>query len=676
MESLIDGSIATAIDIVARISIVLATSLVIAWLARRNAARRHVVLIVGLAGAFLTPAAMYGFRTMDAPRWQLFLPRVPTPKAPFAELKSPTTEQVPLESRGAALTAKSHSTRTVSGQFIGTPSPSSPRTGAKSTWSVLNGGVFLVFLVGAAVRLAGLCLSVIRLRRVAARATPINVDVVDSLLLRIRQRLQLRITPRLLETTEVQTPMAAGVIGNYVLLPTGFSRTLTVGELTAVLCHETAHLVRRDHRIIILQEILGSVFWFHPLVHYFNHALSRAREGICDNYAIGVMERPEYCSTLLRLASAWQRPSLRGATTMWLQNWPLEARIRGILDEKRQVSTRLSGTARLAAVVCALVVCLLMSLPQVTASQAEIRGAQLGQSNGKQLFEVVREQPVMTREIFKSFPTMSKLPLHLENLAGTIEITSGDGTSIEVAATIHVDNLGEAELKELLDRVQWVQVPSKEGAPRQGLSIPIDRFPIVRYTNSGQLGHYIRTVRYIGQEVRVTGEASPSIPTVAVDLRISIPTNAKLSLENGVGPIRCQDVSADLTLSAQEGPITLVGTRGRISATSANGNIVVRRLDSDAILWTSTGKVELSEVTGGNIAVTTESGDCRIVHGANSDFKMQFSGDRAVEIIGGNVRQLSSYSAGRSASVLSRGAGGPSFVIACGSGRCVLGPGP
>ena len=52
----------------------------------------------------------------------------------------------------------------------------------------------------------------------------------------------MRHPPRLLESAEVSAPVAAGVIGNYVLLPAGWAGRLGLGETVAVLCHESAHL--------------------------------------------------------------------------------------------------------------------------------------------------------------------------------------------------------------------------------------------------------------------------------------------------------------------------------------------------------------------------------------------------------------------------------------------------
>src|SRR5262249_20904720 len=158
-------------------------------------------------------------------------------------------------------------------------------------------------------------------------------------------RIRMRHPPHLLESAQVSVPIAAGVVGDYVLLPTGWAGSLCQNEMLAVLCHESAHLARRDHYVVILQELLASVLWFHPLVHVFNRMLDRVREEVSDNYAIAMVERSAYCEALLCLAVGSPERSARGATSIWTRHWSLEDRIRGILDEQRPTRTEISGFA-------------------------------------------------------------------------------------------------------------------------------------------------------------------------------------------------------------------------------------------------------------------------------------------------------------------------------------------
>ena len=161
-------------------------------------------------------------------------------------------------------------------------------------------GLLSALLLGAIVKVTGLGFSLLRLRRIVARARPVAGDQLHSVLGVIQRRIPMRHPPRLLESAEVSAPVAAGVVGNYVLLPEGWAGILHQRRALAVLCHESAHLARRDHRVVILQELLASALWFHPLVHLFNRMLNRVREEVCDNHAIAYGRPPAYCEALLR----------------------------------------------------------------------------------------------------------------------------------------------------------------------------------------------------------------------------------------------------------------------------------------------------------------------------------------------------------------------------------------
>jgi TonB family protein len=68
-----------------------------------------------------------------------------------------------------------------------------------------------------------------------------------------------------------------------------------------VLCHELAHIQRKDIVIITIQNILNVFYFFHPLVWIANHHLNFQREKICDDTAIAILnENPvRYGRTLM-----------------------------------------------------------------------------------------------------------------------------------------------------------------------------------------------------------------------------------------------------------------------------------------------------------------------------------------------------------------------------------------
>ena len=316
MQTLTGIGLAIAIDILIRVSLVLTAGLLTAITARRNAALRHAILVAGLAAAFLVPAAMPTMQVLPVSRWQFGLlgrvglddpaaiavvgSRPPgEPQHRPASLDHPAPEIIPARRDEARLGPVANTSARSDERFLEPRAPSWLNTpgGQFAAGALLSG-----LLLGAIIKVTGLGISLMRLRRIVAQARPVAGDRVLLILGLIQRRIPMRHPPRLLESAEVSTPVAAGVIGNYVLLPTGWAGNLHLGETLAVLGHESAHLARRDHRVVILQELLASALWFHPLVHLFNRMLNRVREELCDNYAIAMVNRASYCEALLLLA--------------------------------------------------------------------------------------------------------------------------------------------------------------------------------------------------------------------------------------------------------------------------------------------------------------------------------------------------------------------------------------
>jgi beta-lactamase regulating signal transducer with metallopeptidase domain len=537
-------------------------------------------------------------------------------------------------------------------------------------------GLLLALAFGALVKVTGLGLSLVRLRRIVALARPVTEDHVLSIVGLVQGRIPMRYQPRLLESAEVTTPVAAGAVDNSVLLPAGWARGLSQEEILAILCHESAHLVRRDHRMVILQELLASVLWFHPLVYLFNRTLNRVREEVCDNYAIAVVDRASYCETLLLVAIGGPGASPRVATSMWSGHWSLEDRVRGILDEQRPTGTVIPRVTRSATATFSLAICGLIAMPQLSVSPPNARSAATANTESPPR---AKSQPVaneMTRSINRSFSLNGEKMLRFENLAGRVELMPRHGPTVEVQAIVRVSELAEGDVRRLINDIRWVEASAKDGDSRWGLALPEGRYPTVRYPVSGESPHGVTTVSHLGRKVRLLDRPGKSIPAVEFDLRIAIPPQARVAIHNAVGPIGGANLVSPLQATTHAGSIQLRNVRAPVIASSDLGPVMIAGLESDASVHTGSGGIELTRATGGRVDLTTRSGGCRIVQPPDVAFTLQSVGQRPVVVFADGVKRDSPRSGNRRPELLSRGSGGPVITVNAGTGDCVIESGP
>ena len=442
--------------------------------------------------------------------------------------------------------------------------------------------------------------------------------------------------------------------------------------MLAVLCHESAHLAQRDHYIVIVQELFASVFWFHPLVHLYNRVLNRVREEVCDNHAIAIVERPTYCEALLHLAVGRPATSVRGVTSMWTRHWSLEDRIRGILDNEPPTTTRISHVARSMTATISLAICGLVALPQLLASPpgGPIKMAAWPHSlPSKEAGQVANE---LTKTLTRSFPVRGKKQLRFENLAGRVELVPGKGTAVEVEAIVRVGDLSVEDGKRLVDDIRWIEVAAEDAETLWGLAFSDGRYKTVRYPVAGETKTDPTTVRYLDREIRLSRRRAESVPSVQFDLRISVPREANVAVRNAVGPIEGENIAAPLELTTHHGVIKFDKVRAPIIATSELGDVLVSRLNSNAVVRTGSGNIEVRQVTGGQVALSTRTGDCRILQPPDAGFHLQYTGNSPIRIEEQSVQRISTVADNRYMEFLSRGTGGPTITVTAGTGNTVI----
>jgi TonB family protein len=209
--------------------------------------------------------------------------------------------------------------------------------------------ILAVLACGTLVRLSRLCLGLVQLRRL--RRTGRRLRHMPEPLSDLREQLgrdaDLYLSPVL------DSAASFGVRRPAVLLPHDFAEMNPPAQ-KAVLCHELLHLQRRDWAFAFAEEVVRSLFWFHPAVWWVVERIQLTREQVVDRDVIALMgERDPYQDALLQAAALRARSSVADAAApTFLRTRHLRRRVALIVEEDRMSINRLRIS--LAAVVCAL----------------------------------------------------------------------------------------------------------------------------------------------------------------------------------------------------------------------------------------------------------------------------------------------------------------------------------
>jgi len=141
----------------------------------------------------------------------------------------------------------------------------------------------------------------------------------------------------LLVSEQVAGPVTLGFRRAALIVPSEFIGTATRDEVAAALCHELAHIARRDFVVNLLLEIMSLPVAFHPACWLLKKHIDESRELACDAMAAAVSNNSEvYARSLLSLAQTICAAPPAAATNALgiFEANILEKRIMHLIDRK------------------------------------------------------------------------------------------------------------------------------------------------------------------------------------------------------------------------------------------------------------------------------------------------------------------------------------------------------
>lgn len=112
-------------------------------------------------------------------------------------------------------------------------------------------------------------------------------------------------------TDRIDTPTLAGWFRPVILLPAALVLRFPRQQLELILAHEVGHLRRFDHWANLLQAVVETLLFYHPVVHWISQEVRNDRELCCDRLVLRSTRHEPYlyARTLAELEEWRQRPA-------------------------------------------------------------------------------------------------------------------------------------------------------------------------------------------------------------------------------------------------------------------------------------------------------------------------------------------------------------------------------
>jgi beta-lactamase regulating signal transducer with metallopeptidase domain/nucleoid-associated protein YgaU len=205
---------------------------------------------------------------------------------------------------------------------------------AVSPSGVSRGGDLLQFVAGVWV-LGFACVGVRFIKQwIAARSLRVRgvrgaEMELETLFSELRRVLRVPDRVGVLVSERALSPMVVGWVTPVVVVPASVVTMLSPEQMRLVLAHELAHIRRFDHLVNMLQVLVESVMFYHPVVWWMSHQVRVEREHCCDDAAVRVCgDAVSYARALTELEAI----RVRSRAVLALQGGSLMKRITRLLD--------------------------------------------------------------------------------------------------------------------------------------------------------------------------------------------------------------------------------------------------------------------------------------------------------------------------------------------------------
>ncbi|MEZ5329528.1 MAG: M56 family metallopeptidase [Verrucomicrobiales bacterium] len=148
--------------------------------------------------------------------------------------------------------------------------------------------VVALWAVGVAILSLNFLRSWKALRRLRSLSDPDTNASTVSVFARLLDRMGLTRQVELRCSEKTSVPLVVGWIRPAVIVPVSLFARMPSWQVEAILAHELAHIRRHDYLVNLLQNVVETIFFYHPAVWWVSNQIRKEREHCCDDTAAAI----------------------------------------------------------------------------------------------------------------------------------------------------------------------------------------------------------------------------------------------------------------------------------------------------------------------------------------------------------------------------------------------------
>lgn len=168
--------------------------------------------------------------------------------------------------------------------------------------------------------------------------------VLDELSRKLSKRLGIKRNIRIMNSVDFKIPSVLGFFKPIIILPMGLINGLSTEQVEAVILHELAHIKRKDYLLNIIQKLIETLMFYHPVVWILSSYIRDEREKCCDDIVIEATgNKKDYACALgyVQMHAAKRNPKI--AMALAGNKNKILYRMKRIIETPYHKSKRLDG---------------------------------------------------------------------------------------------------------------------------------------------------------------------------------------------------------------------------------------------------------------------------------------------------------------------------------------------